>query len=262
MALALWLWAWRGPAGRPAVAGPGDSGALRRPGGGWPVLAQQLPLHLGRERKLDVVHGVYFAGLLLFGPPAGVALAGAGHLVGQATLALRRHPETGHPRARAGACCLTPGRCCSGRRWPAWPTRRRVLEAPAPLERPHNLGALPLAAGALDLTNSLLVAGWGLHGAPRCASAGRAWRAGRELDLLQFGAVYAVGVGLPRRALSLGGVGRRDRPGLPAAAGGDPRRAAAQVRLRAAQESGARLPAAGRAQQAFLRLAGHELRRP
>ena len=62
------------------------------------ALAQHLPLHLGPQGKMDVVHGVYFAGLLLFCPPLGVTLAGAGHLLGQSTLALRRNPQSGHPR--------------------------------------------------------------------------------------------------------------------------------------------------------------------
>ena len=225
VALALWLWAWRGPAGRPARPGPGDL-ALFFVLVATAVLAQHLPLHLGPQRKMDVVHGVYFAGLLLFGPPLGVALAGAGHLLGQSTLALRRNPQTGHPRGSRRGLLFNTGQMMLATAL-AGLAYYAVLswETPAPLERPQNLWALPLAAAVLYLVNSFLVAGMVGLQAGASPTGDLARRAGLRRAAVRRRLRGRGGAGRGR-ALPLGGVGRPDRAGLPAAAGGDPRRPA------------------------------------
>src|SRR5687767_12298239 len=84
-----WLRAWRGGSPR-----EGDLGLLV-----FLLLmalvAQHFPVAIAPKRKVDVSVAPYFASLLLFGAPVAVALTGAGQLMGQLTLSLRRNPETG-----------------------------------------------------------------------------------------------------------------------------------------------------------------------
>ena len=262
VALVLWLWAWWGPAGQPAGPGPGDP-ALFFVLVATAVLAQHLPLHLGPQRKMNVVHGVYFAGLLLFGPPLGVTLAGAGHLLGQSTLALRRNPQTGQPRGSRRGLLFNTGQMMLGTAL-AGLAYYAVLswDTPAPLERPQNLWALPLAAAVLYLVNSFLVAG--MAGLQAGTSLLATWRAGRDFDVLQFGAVYVVGVGLAVALRSPWGAwGALTVLAFLLLLGAIHVALRQELRLRtAAQEVGSRLQDTGRQQRAFLRLAGHELRTP
>ena len=68
------------------------------------------------KQKVHVAAAVYFAGLLLFGAPAAVALAALGQLLGGATLAARRYRDR-RTRLRslrgvlfnAGQACLAVG---------------------------------------------------------------------------------------------------------------------------------------------------------
>ena len=123
------------------------------------VVAQHFPMPLGPQHKLDTSIAVYFACLLLFDAPQAVVLVGISQLVGQATLALRRSPSTGK-RMR-------------GARGVLFNTSQLVLatalgslvydlllphRGPAPLDRVENLWAIPAAALAMHLTNSLAVA--------------------------------------------------------------------------------------------------------
>ncbi|HEX2325375.1 MAG TPA: ATP-binding protein [Chloroflexota bacterium] len=259
-ALILWLWIGLSP---PELApGQGDL-PLFLILTAAAVLAQHLPLHLGPQRKMDVVHGIYFAGLLLFGPSLGVALAGAGHLLGQSTLALRRNPQTGCPRGSRRGLLFNTGQmmlatALAGLAYFAVTPRG----APAPLEHPQNLWALPLAAAVLYLVNSFLVAG--MAGLQTGTSPMAVWRAGRDFDVLQFGAVYVVGVGLAVALRSPWGAwGALTVLAFLLLLGAIHIALWQELRLRtAAQEVGHRVQAAGREQRAFVRLAGHELRTP
>ena len=261
-ALALWLAPGRTPVEWASPSGPDDP-VLFLTLLAAAILAQHLPLHLGPQRKMNVVHGVYFAGLLLFGPPLGVTLAGAGHLLGQSTLALRRNPQTGQPRGSRRGLLFNTGQtllatALAGLAYSA----AMPGGTPAPLERPQNLWALPLAAAVLYLVNSLLVAG--MVGLQAGTSPVAAWRAGRDFDVLQFGAVYAVGVGLAVAVRSPWGAwGAVTVLTFLLLLGAVHLSLCREVRLRTAvQQFGARVQARGRAQRAFVRLAGHELRTP
>ena len=110
--------------------------------------------------------------------------------------------------------------------------------------------------------NSLLVAG--MAGLQAGTSPLAAWRAGRDFDVLQFGAVYAVGVGLAVAVRSPWGAwGAVTVLAFLLLLGAVHVSLRRELRLRtAAQQVGARLQAAGRQQRAFVRLAGHELRTP
>ena len=113
------------------------------------------------------------------------------------------------------------------------------------------------------LVNSLLVAGMvGLQNgaAPSLAT----WRARRDFDVLQFGAVYAVGVGLAAAVRSPWGAwGALTVLAFLLLLGAIHIALAASCACaRRLQEVGAPAQVAGRQQGAFLRLAGHELRTP
>src|SRR5947209_7853802 len=88
--LGYWLAAWHGP-----VAPAPDQVGLLLLLFVLAVVAQHFPVAIAPKRKVDVAVAVYFAAVFLFGAPAAVALVGLSHLVGQFTLALRRHPLTG-----------------------------------------------------------------------------------------------------------------------------------------------------------------------
>jgi signal transduction histidine kinase len=156
------------------------------------VLAQHFPLLAGPGRKVDTAVAVYLAMVLLFAPAAAAALTGLAQLLGQGALALRRDRSTGR---RSG-------------------TRRMVL---------FNTAQYMLAAGTGGMLSVVwgpggLLPGWWLGDAIRWVSAAvglyvvntwavalmvalqrgtdpvRVWRTGRGADLLQFGALFAVGL--------------------------------------------------------------------
>jgi signal transduction histidine kinase len=123
------------------------------------VIAQHFPLAVGPQHKIDTSIAVYFACVLLFDTPEAVVLVGLAQVLGQSTLALRHVPGT-NKRMR-------------GARGILFNTSQLVLATtlggltynaflphtgPAPLERLENLWALPAAALAMHLTNSVLVA--------------------------------------------------------------------------------------------------------
>ncbi|MDQ6671359.1 MAG: histidine kinase [Chloroflexota bacterium] len=123
------------------------------------VIAQHFPMPFGPQHKTDASIAVYFAAVLLFEAPVAVVLVGTSHLLGQATLAVRRSPTTGK-RMR-------------GLRGVLFNTSQLVLSTalsslvyyvlvphsgPAPLDRLENLWAIPTAALAMYLANGLAVA--------------------------------------------------------------------------------------------------------
>jgi signal transduction histidine kinase len=123
------------------------------------VVAQHFPLPVGPQHKVDTSIAVYFGCLLLFDAPEAVVLVGVSQVLGQATLALRRIP---------GTC-----KRMRGARGILFNTSQLVLATalgslvydtllphggPAPLERPENLWAIPTAALAMHLANSVFVA--------------------------------------------------------------------------------------------------------
>jgi len=63
------------------------------------VAAQHFALTLGPQRKANMAIGVYFAALLLFGPPIAMALAAGSQLVGGGTLLLQRDLGSGRSRS-------------------------------------------------------------------------------------------------------------------------------------------------------------------
>ena len=73
-----------------------------------------------------------------------MTLAGAGHLLGQSTLALRRNPQTGQPRGSRRGLLFNTGQMMLGTAL-AGLAYYAVLswDTPAPLERPQNLWAPP-----------------------------------------------------------------------------------------------------------------------
>src|SRR4051812_6426141 len=126
--MAAWVWTWNarfagaldGVAGGAPGGAPDASGGLVGPGPpafgeleaplallllavllGAAVVAQFHSLPLGPRRKVNVAIGVYFSGLLLFGPAVAVAPAGGGQLARPGAPPLERNPGTGQRGAGA-----------------------------------------------------------------------------------------------------------------------------------------------------------------
>src|SRR5947209_5991554 len=185
-ALAYWAWEWHGPA-------PTNIGLVVFLAA-LAAFAQHFPLPIGPRHKVDASSAVYFAALLLFGMPVAVGLVGVSRLGGGSTLALRRNPVSGKrmrtPRSvvfNAGQLMLATGL--------AGLVYYTILpqSAPAPLERLANLWALPLAAAALYLVNTLAVstmAGLQLGQRPL-----ELWLAGQRVRALQSIAIFLAGLG-------------------------------------------------------------------
>src|SRR5688500_13909399 len=122
-----------------------------------------------------------------------MALVGLVQLLGQATLCLRRNPLSGKPRCTPTAVVFNTAQFMlaaglAGLAYFAWFPH----SAPAPLGRVENLWAIPTAAAAMYLVNSWAVAI--MIGLQRHTSSLAVWLKGRGADLLQFGALFALGL--------------------------------------------------------------------
>src|SRR5688500_15138258 len=150
------------------------------------ALAQHFPLEAGPRRKVDTSVAVYLADVLLFGAALGTAVVGVTQLLGQGTLALRRDQTTGTRRRTA--------------RTVAFNTAQMMLAVGAAGgvamvgdEAAWTQAAVVVAAAvALYLVNSGSVAL--MVALQRGENAVRVWLAGRRADLLQYVALFAVGV--------------------------------------------------------------------
>jgi PAS domain S-box-containing protein len=182
--LAYWLTVWRGPIRLDPLLLP-----LFISG----VVAQHLAVHIGPRRKVDASIAVYFASLLLTGGPVGVALVGVSQLVGQATLALRRNPQTRRRLRTLRSILFNTSQfmvatALAGLVYFAFVPH----QAPAALDRMENAWAVPLAAATLYLANSLAVAG--IAGLQRRESLVAVWLAGRRQTAWHFVALLLIGV--------------------------------------------------------------------
>jgi signal transduction histidine kinase len=279
VAMAVWVWAWNSryagaldgvPPGGPAPGGPPAFGELEPPLAlallagllATAVLAQLHSLQLGPRRKVNVAIGVYFAGLLLSGPAVGMALAGAGQLLGQGAGLLRRDPGTGRRRTTARAALFNTGQMMLATAAGGAVYAAAVpLRAPDPLQRLENLWALPLTAGAMYAVNSLAVAVMVALQLGQTPAA--MWRSGRRFDLLHFAAPFLAGLAVALAASRqlwgtvllvalLAVIHLILRQTLRLDAGARAARAAA------AREASA----ASRARSEFFRVAAHEVRTP
>src|SRR5207249_2510674 len=109
--------------------------------------------------KVNLSLAIYFACLLLFGPPAAIVLVCAAQLLGGATLMARRNPMTGHRMATARSVLFNTGQymLATGLSGLAYYAFLPPI-APAPLEQVENLWALPLAGTVMYLANTFTVA--------------------------------------------------------------------------------------------------------
>lgn len=186
--VAYWLHAWRGP----LPAGPAGL-FLMVLLLGLGILAQHCPLTIEPGHKVDVSIAVYFASLLLLGVPAAMLLVAASQLVGQGTLALRRDPATGRPMRSVRSVLFNTSQFTiaaglAGLVYYSLLPHR----VPAPLDRPENLGAVPAAAAAMYLVNTLSVAV--MIGLQRGRNPIEIWRSGQRREALQFAGLFLVGL--------------------------------------------------------------------
>jgi signal transduction histidine kinase len=186
--LAYWVWAWQWS--EPFAPADGAVFVLLV---ALAAAAVNFPLEVLPKQKLNVAAAVYFAGLLLFAPPAAMALALLGQLLGGGILAARRYRD-GRTRLRslrgvlfnAAQACLATGL--------AGLVYYTLLphQAPAPLEEVANLWALPGAAVTLYVANTFAVAVMvGLQCGQNPATV---WLDGRRTDALQFAALFPIGL--------------------------------------------------------------------
>ena len=183
--LGYWLWAWNGP----FYPHPGIMAAVGLLG----IVAQHFPVRVGAHHKVDASIAVYLPALLLLGAPMGMALVGATHLVGQATLGLRRNPTTGtrlrSPRSVIFNTCQFV--LAAGLGALVYYSFMPHL-APAPLDRRENLWALPAAAATMYLVNTLAVAG--MVRLQRGQSLAQAWLSGRRETATEVVALIILGL--------------------------------------------------------------------
>src|SRR5688500_15444728 len=178
-AYCIWAWRtqWQGGGSGPTPPNLSVAALLV----GLAVLAQHFPLEAGPRRKVDLAVAVYFASLLLFGTPVGMALVGGAQLLGQGTLALRRDGATGRQRSTPRAVLFNAAQYVLATGLGGLTYYAFVPQvAPATLDRIENLWAIPCAAAAVYLTNSWSVAL--MVGLQRGTNPARVWLSGRGAD--------------------------------------------------------------------------------
>jgi signal transduction histidine kinase len=156
-------------------------------------IAQHFPLPVGPQRKIDASISVYFASLLVFGAIEAIAVVGVAQALGQATLALRRNPQTGRRRRGIPEIVFNTAQLTVATGVASVAYFAVVPEqAPAPLERIANIWALPIAAATMYLANSLAVAT--IVGIHQSRNPIDVWRAGRLTYTLEFIGLLLCGV--------------------------------------------------------------------
>jgi len=171
------------------------------------VVAQHVPLQAGPRRKVDTSVAVYFTAVLLLGPPAAMAMVALAQALGQGTLALRRDRATGVRRGTPRSVAFNTAQFAlaaglAGAVYhtlvppvsPVGPVSPASAATLAPLDRIEELWALPSAAVAMLLVNSWAVAL--MIGLQRGKNPLAVWWSGRGADLLQYGALFAVGLSM------------------------------------------------------------------
>jgi HD-GYP domain-containing protein (c-di-GMP phosphodiesterase class II) len=189
-----WLQEWRGgfPADPTGVALMLLLGTLA-------VASQHFPLALSPRYKVNLAVTAYFAGLLLFGMPAALALVGVSQLVGGLSLAARRHPVPGRRMRTLRSVAFNAAQAlvsagAAGAVYYGFTPHA----APAALNQLSDLWTVPLAAATFYVVNSFAVAvmvGLQLREHPLDV-----WLLGRRRDALQFAGLFFVGLLTARTA--------------------------------------------------------------
>src|SRR5436190_20175094 len=126
---------------------------------GLAILTMHFPLAVTPRYKVTLSLAIYFACLLLFGPPAAMVLVGGAQLLGGATLIARRNPATGQRMRTVRSALFNTGQYMLATGFAGLVYYAFLPHlAPAPLERVENLWALPLAGTVMYLANTVAVA--------------------------------------------------------------------------------------------------------
>lgn len=183
----LWYWlrAWHGVWS--------DSYALMILLSALGAVAVNFPLLLTPGYKVNVGMAVYFAALLQFGAPLAMVVVGMSQVIGGGTLCVRRNPRTGRPMRRPLEVVFNTSQAVifTGMGGLAYYAVMPPI-APAALDQPLALLAVPLAAGAMYITNSVAVAtmvALRLKQHPFDV-----WQQGRVQDVLQFAGLFLIGL--------------------------------------------------------------------
>jgi len=123
------------------------------------VVAQNFPLSIGSQHKIDTSIVLYLACLLLFDPRTAVTLVGVSQLLGQLTLASRLDPHTRRPLRGSRGVLFNTGQVVLAAALGALVYGAFVpRQGAASLQRLENLWAIPATAATLQLANTLAVA--------------------------------------------------------------------------------------------------------
>ncbi|HEU5318724.1 MAG TPA: HD domain-containing phosphohydrolase, partial [Chloroflexota bacterium] len=193
-ATAAWLALWGGP----APTAP-TSVFLLLTLGALTVVSAQFALHLTGGFNVDLVTAIMFAALLLFGPPAAMLLVGSCYALGLTILGVRL--RLAHSRLRRSwrnilfnASQIVITTAVGGLVYFAFLPH----QVPAPQERIENLWAVPLAAIAMFVTNTWLVAI--VAGLQRGVSPLEIWLATRKREVLHEAGLFLLGLVTARTA--------------------------------------------------------------
>ncbi|MDQ3702496.1 MAG: ATP-binding protein, partial [Chloroflexota bacterium] len=156
------------------------------------VVAQHFPLLLAPGYKINMAVAVYFATVVLLDTAGAVLLVATSHLAGGVTLAVRQRVPSGKRLSTVRSVLFNTGQVVlTVALGAAVYTALLARAAPVPLVRAEDLWALPLAALAMYLANTLAVAI--MVGLQRDRHPLAVWRDGQRSDLPQFAALYLIG---------------------------------------------------------------------
>jgi HD-GYP domain-containing protein (c-di-GMP phosphodiesterase class II) len=193
-ATAAWLAIWQGPAPHSAT-----SLFVLVALGVLTVVSAQFALHLTGGFNVNLVTAIMFAALLLFGPPVAMLLVGGCYAIGLALLGLRQFLATGRFRRSwrnilVNASQIVVTTAVGGGAYFTFLPH----QVPAPQQRIENVWAVPLAAIAMFVTNTWLVAI--VAGLQRKISPLEIWLATRKREMLHEAGLFLLGLVTARTA--------------------------------------------------------------
>ena len=160
---------------------------------GLAVAAQHFPLTLSPRYKVDVSIGVYFACLLIFGPPATMILVAISRLLGYATLNLSRRPAGARPGVGWQELLFNTAQLMLATGLGGLVYTKLVAEwAPAPLNVRQNLWAIPAVTATIYLVNGVLAAI--MVGLQRRQNPATVWLSVWRLDALESAGIFLIGL--------------------------------------------------------------------
>jgi putative nucleotidyltransferase with HDIG domain len=162
------------------------------------AVAAHFPLEIGPKYNVNAVTAVDFAALLLFGPPVAMVLASAGLGVGLIAIRVRTHLQGRTRRSWRSIVFGMSQTMITTAAGGAVYFAVLPHQVPAPQERLENVWAIPVAALAMYVTSSWLVAT--IAGIQRGASPLELWLSVRKREVLHEAGLSLLGLVTARTA--------------------------------------------------------------